>query len=102
MYYVLQILGLTALTLANPIVSISVKAVSNIALFQLVGYASCQYFEIKSKEEDNPLVSGKTYEEFTTKLRAYLGETLSETDKLAEVIKDAIEIKQKVPALAVP
>ncbi len=97
---VLQQLGLKALTLTNPIVSIPVKAVCNVALFQLVGYASCLYFDIKANKEENPLVSGKAYEEFTAKLKAYLDETLSETEKLGEIVKDAIAIKKQVPAFA--
>lgn len=96
----LQKLGLNALTLNNPIVKIPVKVVSNVALFQLVGYASCLYFDIKVNGAENPLVSGKAYEEFTGKLKAYLDETLSETEKLGEIIKDAIAIKEQVPAFA--
>lgn len=97
---ILQQLGLKALTVPSPIVSIPIKAVSNVALFQLVGYASCLYFDIKVNGAENPLVSGKAYQEFTAKLQAYLDETLSETEKLADIIKDAIEIKKQVPALA--
>ncbi|MTF37688.1 hypothetical protein [Cyanobacterium aponinum] len=97
---ILQQLGLKALTEPSSIVSIPIKAVSNVALFQLVGYASCLYFDIKVNGAENPLVSGKAYQQFTDKLRIYLDETLSETEKLADIVKDAISIKQQVPALA--
>jgi uncharacterized protein (DUF697 family) len=96
----LQQLGLKALTSTGPIVSIPVKAIANVALFQLVGYASCQYFEIKLSQAENPLTSEKAYQQFTAQLQSYLNEILSEQEKLAEVIKDAIIIKKEVPALA--
>lgn len=97
---VLQQLGLGALTSASLGTAITVKAVSNIALFQLVGYASCSYFELKQQNADNPLISASAYQEFTAKLQVYLDETLSETDKLEEIMKDAIQIEKRIPAFA--
>ncbi|MBF2058195.1 MAG: hypothetical protein IGQ45_13520 [Cyanobacterium sp. T60_A2020_053] len=97
---VLQQLGLNALTSASLSASIAIKAFSNVALFQLVGYASCLYFELKQQKADNPLVFAPAYRQFTAKLQTYLNETLTETKKLNEIIKDAVEIKEEVPAFA--
>lgn len=86
--------------IVEPMVNMSFNAVSNVALFQLVGHSSYLYYDIKTNKLDNPIISGKAYQQFTTEIEGYLGELLNEKDKLSEIVKDILQINKKVKALA--
>ena len=87
-------------TIVEPMVNISVNAVSNVALFQLIGHSSYLYYDIKANKSDNPIISGKAYQQFTTEIEGYLDGLLNEKDKLSEIVKDILQINKKVKALA--
>ena len=73
-----------------------ITASSNIALFQLVGFTACKYYEAKANKEANPLTSKEAYLKLEKQLDAYLTETLSEKENLNQLSLKVIAIRQEV------
>ena len=92
----LRQLGLEILLKQVPFVNLMITASSNIALFQLVGFTACKYYEAKANKEANPLTSKEAYLKLEQQLDAYLTETLSEKDKLNKLSLEVIAIRQEV------
>jgi hypothetical protein len=101
-----------SLTFHNPLVmnnkivestvKISLNAVSNVALFQLIGYASDLYYDIKTNNLnlENPITSARAYKDFTKQIQSYLDETLNHKNQLAKVVKNIVQVEEKIEALA--
>lgn len=92
----LRQLGLEILLKQVPFVNLMITASSNIALFQLVGFTACKYYEAKANKEANPLTSKEAYLKLEKQLDAYLTETLSEKETLNQLSRKVIAIRQEV------
>ena len=92
----LRQLGLEILLKQVPFVNLMITASSNIALFQLVGFTACKYYEAKANKEANPLTSKEAYLKLEKQLDAYLTETLSEKENLNQLSLKVIAIRQEV------
>ena len=88
----LKQLGLDILLQQVPIPNLIISASTNIALFQLVGFAACQYYENKANPENNPLTSEASYLVFEQQSDAYLEESLNEEDTLDKLIQSIIKL----------
>jgi len=89
-------LGLEILLKQVPFVNLMITASSNIALFQLVGFTACKYYEAKVNNKENPLSSDKEYLQVEQQSTAYLTEILSEKDNLNQIFDHVLAIKQEV------
>ncbi|MGI0482946.1 hypothetical protein ACN4EE_19450 [Geminocystis sp. CENA526] len=92
------------LVMNNKIVESTVKitfnAVSNIALFQMIRYASYLYYDVKTNDLENPLTSVEAYQKFTQQIQSYLNKTLNQKDKLLKIVKNIAQVEEKIEALA--
>jgi hypothetical protein len=92
----LRQLGLEILLKQVPFVNLMISISSNIALFQLVGFIACKYYEAKANEEANPLTSNEAYLKLEQQSNAYLTETLSEKETLNQLSLKVVAIRQEV------
>ncbi|MEA5500808.1 hypothetical protein VB834_07470 [Limnoraphis robusta Tam1] len=77
-----------------------IEAGINLALFLLVGYATCEYYEYKLKKEKSILEDKEAFKELKTKVIAYSEElVVQETTLEAEVIEKAVEITKQVESI---
>ncbi|WP_017293050.1 hypothetical protein [Geminocystis herdmanii] len=81
-------------------VKITFNAVSNIALFQMIRYASYLYYDIKTDSLENPITSAKAYKDFTQQVQSYLNETLNQKNQLVKIVKNIAQVEEKIEALA--
>jgi uncharacterized protein (DUF697 family) len=89
-------MGLGFLLKHTPIASWAINPIINATLFLGVGYAACQYYEVKLSGKD-PL-SAETYQELIAKVNSYFDQLITEGKKVQEIVNKAISLKDKLPA----
>lgn len=89
-------MGLGFLLKHTPIASWAINPIINVTLFLGVGYAACQYYEVKLSGKD-PL-SAETYQELIAKVNSYFDQLITEGKKVQEIVNQAISLKDKLPA----
>lgn len=89
-------LGLGFLLKDTPIPSWAIDASTNALLFHVVGYAACQFYEVKVKERLNPLTSIDASTAIEEKVEAYLEEAISEKKTIDEVVVQSVSIKEEL------
>jgi Uncharacterized protein/domain associated with GTPases len=89
-------MGLGFLLKHTPIASWAINPIINATLFLGVGYAACQYYEVKLSGKD-PL-SAETYQELIAKVNSYFDQLITEGKKVQEIVNQAIALKDKLPA----
>jgi uncharacterized protein (DUF697 family) len=89
-------MGLGFLLKHTPIASWAINPIINATLFLGVGYAACQYYEVKLSGKD-PL-SAETYQELIAKVNSYFDQLITEGKKVQEIVNQAISLKDKLPA----
>ncbi|MEL0591263.1 MAG: hypothetical protein U1O81_18070 [Planktothrix rubescens PR223] len=89
-------MGLGFLLKHTPIASWAINPIINATLFLGVGYAACQYYEVKLSGKD-PL-SAETYQELIAKVNSYFDQLITEGKKVQEIVNQAISLKAKLPA----
>ncbi|SKB12116.1 hypothetical protein PL11201_30031 [Planktothrix sp. PCC 11201] len=89
-------MGLGFLLKHTPIASWAINPIINATLFLGVGYAACQYYEVKLSGKD-PL-SAETYQELIAEVNSYFAQLTAEVNKVQEIVNQAIALKDKLPA----
>ncbi|VXD23861.1 hypothetical protein PL8927_790037 [Planktothrix serta PCC 8927] len=89
-------MGLGFLLKHTPIASWAINPIINATLFLGVGYAACQYYEVKLTGKD-PL-SQETYQELIAEVNSYFDQLITEGKKVQEIVNQAIALKDKLPA----
>lgn len=89
-------MGLGFLLKHTPIASWAINPIINATLFLGVGYAACQYYEVKLSGKD-PL-SAETYQELIAEVNSYFAQLTTEGQKVQEIVNQAIALKDKLPA----
>lgn len=89
-------MGLGFLLKHTPIASWAINPIINATLFLGVGYAACQYYEVKLSGKD-PL-SAETYQELIAEVNSYFAQLTTEGEKVQEIVNQAIALKDKLPA----
>jgi hypothetical protein len=89
-------IGLGFLLKHTPIPSFLITGFINATLFLAVGYAACQYYEVKVSGKD-PL-SKENYQELMAEVNSYFAQLTTEGKKVQEIVNKAIDLKDKLPA----
>lgn len=76
-----------------------IKAGINLAMFLLVGYTTCEYYEYKLKMEKTILEDELALEELKTKVIAQAEELAAKEAVLEAEVIEAVEIKKEVEAI---
>jgi uncharacterized protein (DUF697 family) len=88
-------MGLGFLLKHTPIASWAINPIINATLFLAVGYAACQYYEVKVSGKD-PL-SKEIYQELMAEVNSYFDKLMTEGKKVQEIVNKAIDFKDKLP-----
>jgi len=88
-------IGLGFLLKHTPIPSFAISGIINATLFLGVGYATCQYYEVKVSGKD-PL-SKETYQALIAEVNSYFDKLMTEGKKIQEIVNQAIDLKDKLP-----
>ncbi len=88
-------IGLGFLLKQTPIASWAINPIINATLFLAVGYATCQYYEVKVSGKD-PL-SKETYQALIAEVNSYFDKLMTEGKKIQEIVNQAIDLKDKLP-----
>ncbi len=87
-------MGLGFLLKHTPIASWAINPIINATLFLAVGYAACQYYEVKVSGKD-PL-SKEIYQELMAEVNSYFDKLMTEGKKVQEIVNKAIALKDKL------
>nr|CAD5979843.1 hypothetical protein NO713_04582 [Planktothrix pseudagardhii] len=90
-------IGLGFLLKHTPIPSFAISGIINATLFLAVGYAACQYYEVKVSGKD-PL-SQEIYQELIAEVNSYVSQLITEGKKVQEIVNKAIAVKDKLPSV---
>lgn len=73
-----------------------IKAGMNLALFLLVGYTTCEYYEYKQKKDKTILENKEALEGLKTKVMAYSKELAAQEKTLEAQVIEAVETNKEV------